>query len=381
MNQPAFPPFDLARLLKTVFSPDKNETIGVLIDLPDPARAAGQSFLQDSSLTIQKIAWEKFYVPLRDGLAASLGLTCGGFYAYRITGGSNLDLPDEAWDASGRNVSLEKDVYPNHGLLLCISTFSATAPLTAFAKQYGFRGATLHGVNEIILGSGLSVDYREVSKEAEKLRLALTKADAFEIDFAIGGATYTLKLHIQQQEAHKSHGLCPPGAPDVANLPAGEVYYVPASAEGKFPMYYEDGTIGLMHVEHGHVVRATLIEGHSTTIDKHNRLLTSDPATGVIGELGFGTQRLPVSGRDIQDEKILGTLHVATGRSDHLGGDCVPGSFTDKSHATHDDILFAPFKTPRINVPQARMFRDGRVTPVIENYQPTAYLLGALAGS
>jgi aminopeptidase len=314
-------------------------------------------------------------------VAAELGLDVGGFYAYKITGGSNLDLPDEAYDAHGRRVSLENDVYPTHGIILCISTYSATAPLTAFAKHYGFRGATLHGVNEIILSSGLSVDYREVSREAEKLRLALTRADAFEIDFEIGGNIHTLKLIINQQEAHKSHGLCPPGAPDVANLPAGEVYYVPTSAEGTFPMYYEDGTIGLMHVENGHVVKATLIEGHATTVAEHNAKLSADPATGVIGELGFGTQRLPVSGRDIQDEKILGTLHVATGRSDHLGGDCVPDSFTDKSHATHDDILFAPFKTPKINVPQARMFRNGKVTPVIENFKPTAYLLETLARS
>jgi hypothetical protein len=30
---------------------------------------------------------------------------------------------------------------------------------------------------------------------------------------------------------------------------------------------------------------------------------------------------------DIQDEKILGTLHVATGRSDHLGGHLTPDKF------------------------------------------------------
>jgi len=373
-----FPAFNLSRLLKTVFSPDKKETIGVMIDLPEPRDMIDLAFLNKPELTIQKIAWETFYQALKNGVAAELGLEVGGFYAYHITGGSNLDLPDEAYDAQGRRVSLERDVYPTHGIILCISTYSATAPLTAFAKHYGFRGATLHGVNEIILSSGLSVDYREVSREAEKLRLALTRADAFEIDFEIGGNTHTLRLVIDQQEAHKSHGLCPPGAPDVANLPAGEVYYVPTSAEGTFPMYYEDGTIGLMHVENGHVTMAALIEGNAATIAEHNAKLSADPATGVIGELGFGTQRLPVSGRDIQDEKILGTLHVATGRSDHLGGDCVPDSFTDKSHATHDDILFAPFKTPKINVPQARMFRDGKVTPVIENFKPTSYLLDAL---
>ncbi|MGA1193316.1 MAG: hypothetical protein ACO398_06345 [Kiritimatiellia bacterium] len=382
MSEITFPAFDLARLLTTVFSPDKREKISVLIDLPEPKDAGGLAFLKNPDLTIQKIAWETFYVPLRDGLAAKLGLEPGGFYAYKVTGGSNLDMPDEAWDTEGNQVSLEKDVYPDHGIILCISTYSATAPLTAFAKQYGFRGATLHGVNDIILSSGLSVNYLEVSKEAEKLRSAMTRADAFEIDYEIGGKTYTLKLITNQQEAQKSHGLCPPGAPDVANLPAGEVYYVPASAEGQFPMYYEHtDTIALMDVKDGHVVKATLIEGDAALVEAHNRKLAEDPATGVIGELGMGTQRLPVSGRDIQDEKILGTVHVATGRSDHLGGDCVPGSFTDKSHATHDDILFAPFKTPKIHVPQVRMHRDGKVTPVIEHYKPTAYLEEALAAS
>ena len=51
----------------------------------------------------------------------------------------------------------------------------------------------------------------------------------------------------------------------------------------------------------------------------NNNQLQQDPATGIIGELGFGTQLLPFSGKDIQDEKILGTCHVTAGRSDHLG--------------------------------------------------------------
>ncbi len=100
--------------------------------------------------------------------------------------------------------------------------------------------------------------------------------------------------------------------------------------------------------------------------------------TGELGELGFGTQCLPPSGRDIQDEKILGTLHVATGRSDHLGGHLTPDKFANARNATHDDILFAPHKTPEIQIVQARMRRDGRVVSVIEKYQPTDYLRQAL---
>ena len=379
MDKTQFPPFSLTRLLKTVFAPKAGERLAILIDLPDPRRVEHFAFLQDDSLTIQRQAHDVFYVGLKMGGLAELGLTGGDFFAYKITGGSNLDLPATAFSSSGREMNLEKDIYPHYNIILCISTFSATAPLTAFARKYGFRGATLHGLNEIILRTGLSVDYDEVSRSAEKLRLGLTKADRFEIDFEVLGEKRRLTLLCEGQEAQKSHGLCRGEKADVANLPAGEVYFVPHGAEGVFPMRYEDGTIGLMEVEAGCIQKATLLRGQQDIVDAHNRKLKSDPVTGEIGELGFGTQELPPSGRDIQDEKILGTLHVATGRSDHLGGHLTPDKFAEAKNATHDDILFSPTKTPEIRVTQARMYRGAQQETVIENYQPSAYLRRLLA--
>jgi len=70
---------------------------------------------------------------------------------------------------------------------------------------------------------------------------------------------------------------------------------------------------------------------------------------------------------------------VATGRSDHLGGSLTPDRFANKLNATHDDILFAPHKTPEIDVPQVRIHRNGETVVVIEHYEPTAYLRGLLA--
>ena len=307
-----------------------------------------------------------------------LGLVGGEFFAYQETGGSNLDLPDRAVAPDGREVNLEREVYPSYDIILCISTHSATAPLTALAKRHGFRGATLHGVNDIILRSGLAVDYNEVSRDAEKLRLALTWADHFEIDFALVDDTHTLRLECGRQEAQKSHGICLADEPDVANLPAGEVYFVPTGGQGAFPMQYADGTLGLQQVSSGRINGATLICGDQAVIDAHNAKLADDPVTGELGELGFGTQVLPVSGRDIQDEKILGTMHVATGRSDHLGGNLTPDKFAKAQNATHDDILFSASKTPDITVTQVRMHRDGDSIVVLENYQPAKHLLRAL---
>src|SRR5205807_9562257 len=137
-----------------------------------------------------------------------LGLKNADLFTYKITGGSNRELPDEAFATDGRGLSLSRDIYTNYDIILCISTYSATAPLTAFAKKFGFRGATLHGVNDIILRTGLAVDYNEVSRDAEKLRLGMTRADWVEIDFFAEGKKHTLRLELARQEAQKSHGLC-----------------------------------------------------------------------------------------------------------------------------------------------------------------------------
>lgn len=375
---PAFPPFSLTRLLRTVFEPTPGERVAILIDLPDPHAMANFAFLKQSNLSIQRTAHEVFYNGFRQSVLAQLHLQGGEMFAYAITGGSNLDLPAVGVDSAGHEINLVEDVYKKYDIILCISTFSATAPLTAFAKQYGFRGATLHGVNQIILDSGLAVDYNEVSRQAEQLRAGMTRAESFEVDFEVLGKKCTLKLLCGGQEAQKSHGLCRGKTPDVANLPAGEIYYVPTGAEGVFPMRYEDGTLALMEVRDGRIHCAAFLRGDEKVVAAHNAKLLADPVTGELGELGFGTQVLPVSGRDIQDEKILGTMHIATGRSDHLGGSLTPDKFADPKNATHDDILFAPEKTPEITVTQVRMTRNGSTVVLLENFQPAAYMQNLL---
>lgn len=371
-----YPTFDLQRLLTTVFSPISGERVAILIDLPEPRAVKKFGFLKDPTLTIQRYAHDVFYDGLHcGGVMEKLGWTQGHFFAYQQTGGSNLDLPETAYDLDGCEVNFDRDIYPNYDLFLCISTWSATAPLTAKAKQFNFRGATLHGLNEIILRTGLSVDYNEVSATAERLRLGLSNADWFDIDYTYAGQSYTLRMLINGRPAQKSHGIARDKRPDIVNLPGGEVYFVPAGAEGSFPRRYEDGTIGLLHVSGGKVQKADLLHGDQKVIDFQNHKLSVEPMAGLLGELGFGTQILPPAGNDIQDEKIFGTLHVATGRSDHLGGDLSPEGFKVKEYATHDDILFAPFKTPEINVPQVRMQKDGQTTVILENYQPTEFFL------
>ncbi|MEY3000729.1 MAG: hypothetical protein RL648_943 [Verrucomicrobiota bacterium] len=373
-----YPEFSLKRLMETCFGRGSGERLCVLIDLPDPAEVKDFAFLDNPRLSIQNYGYKVFYLGFKDGGLEELNYSGGDLFAYKETGGSNLDMEDTCYDVHGNELSLDRDIYSKYDMILVVSTYSATAPLTAKAKEFGFRGATLHGLNQIIVDTGLSVDYNEVSANAEALRLGLTRADWFELDFEVEGLKTTLRLLTNGQEAQKSHGLCPPGQPDVANLPAGEVYFVPQGGEGQFPFKYDEETLGMLTVEDGKIVSSRLIYGDYALIEAHNEKLAYDPMTGALGELGFGTQVLPFSGRDIQDEKILGTIHVATGRDDHLGGHITPAMFKERLHASHDDVLYAPHKTPEVKVPEVRMHRDGVTTVIMGNYRPGAYLVKLL---
>ena len=376
-----FPQFSLSRLLNTVFDPIAGSKICILTDFEDPkTEIFNYKFLEDpKKYPVQYKAYHEFFSVLRDSVMDELGVSGGEMFAYHSTGGSNLDMNDECYDVQGHQLSLDKDIYSNYDIILCISDWSATAPLTAKCKEFNFRGATMHGVNDVILSTGLAVDYEQVSSDAEKLRLAMTGADEIEIDFTIdGGRVLTAKLMLNGQEAQKSHGLCRGTSPDIANLPAGEVYFVPVDAVGQFPMKYHDGTLGLLDVKDRNIYQSSLIEGNQSTIDEHNNKLLSDPVTGTLGELGFGTQVLPVSGADIQDEKVLGTCHLATGRDDHLGGDITPDMFKTHRNSTHDDILFAPHKTPNFDISQVRMKRADQSEILIEHFKPSQYLIDAL---
>lgn len=372
-----YPPFDLERLLRTVFDPKKGEKLCILIDLEDPSDVTQFAFLKNQKLPVQKKAYEVFYQALKNGVMQKLQLGACDFFAYKMTGGSNLELPDTVIDPQGKSHSLE-EIYKNYQLILCIGSYSATAPLTAAGKKYGFRGATMHGMNDLILQSGLAVDYNQVSQETEKLRLGMTKADFADIEFEVNKVKYHLHIDLGKQEAQKSHGICRNG-PDVVNLPAGEVYFVPRDAKGEFPIKFEDdGTLALMHVKECKVNKITLLKGNQKTVDKYQTKFKEDPSASVLGELGFGTQPYPYAAADIQDEKIFGTFHIATGRNDHLTGKVTLDKFKNWRNATHDDILFSSTKTPEIKVNEVKMHRNGADIVLIKNYEPTSYLLNLI---
>ncbi len=375
-----FPPFDLRRLLTTVFDLEGGERVGIFTDLDDPRSLADADFIvglaPDSE---QHHAIHTVYQPLVEGWETGWTPADVELFSYEAVGGSNLELPDTVWtqQADERNLT---EVLAELDIVLYIGTWSATAPITALSKQIGFRGATMHGLNDRVLASGLSVDYEVVSAEAEKLRLAMTRADKMTVTWVVEGEELSLDVLLDQQEAQKSHGLVRTMG-DVANLPAGEVYFVPTGGEGLMPQQLEDeaGTVVIWSVSGGRLVSAQrVVSGDATTVDAMLKVFEEDPAAARITELGLGTQSLPWAGTDIQDEKIIGTAHLATGRSDHLGGDVGPSAFNNIQNAAHNDILYTPEKTQSVELKRVTMTRDGKEQLVLEDYQPAELLRKAL---
>jgi aminopeptidase len=377
-----FPPFDLARLFRTVFVPGKGEKVAVLTDLPDPSAVRGLAFLQHEGRDVQRRAYHTLY----EGLLArreELGLASVDFYAYRETGGSNLDLPEDTFTPAGERVPL-REVYATHTIVMFSGRYSATAPATALAKEFRIRGATMHGLNDVILASGLAVDYEQVSARAERLRLACTRADRVRMEWRVecargGPREIALTVELGRQEAQKSHGLVRELG-DVANLPAGEVYFVPTGAEGRMPrtLEAEDGreeTIAIVEVRGGRIVALDEVaRGDPAAAKALLDTIAEDPNVGAITELGLGTQTLPFAGTDIQDEKILGTAHLATGRSDHLGGGIGPKDFKQARHASHNDILWTPTRPAGVALTRVSMEKDGAWTTLIEGYRAMPFL-------
>src|SRR5437868_9776088 len=179
-------------------------------------------------------------------------------------------------------MQLVEDVLTHLDTVLYLSTYSATAPLTALAKKMGFRGATMHGCNETILRTGLARNYDDVSVKAERFRQALTGCDDVVVEFEALGQKYRLTLDLAGQEAQKSHGLCrTPG--EIANLPAGEIYWVPTGAHGQFPMKLKgQKTLALMNVKNGRIQSASLLQGEQAAVDRAQEMFKNDPATGSL---------------------------------------------------------------------------------------------------
>jgi len=187
------------------------------------------------------------------------------------------------------------------------------------ASDGGARGATLPGVTASMLGRLMACDLDALQRRSAALAELLTDADEAHVTCPRGT---DLRLDLTGRHGIADDGDLT-GERAFGNLPCGEGFTSPLGAEGRMvtgclaSIGLPAGELPVLTIEDGELASATEPEGE--------RLLAALDAAGGQGrnvaELGIGTnERAGLTGNILEDEKILGTVHVAFGASAGIGG-------------------------------------------------------------
>ena len=190
------------------------------------------------------------------------------------------------------------------------------------ATAAGARVATMPGISEECLVRTMTADYRAIAKRTERVAEMLSRARTAHL---VTEAGTDLLLPIAGIAAIASTGLIlERGA--WGNLPSGEAYLMPEEGKAEGVVVVDGALAGIgTVVEPVRIVveagRASRITGGADAQAFANILEKVGPQGRNVAELGVGTNdRAILTGRILEDEKILGTVHVAFGNNTSMGG-------------------------------------------------------------
>jgi leucyl aminopeptidase (aminopeptidase T) len=189
------------------------------------------------------------------------------------------------------------------------------------ASEAGVRIGTLPGVTEEMLGRLMTGDLEEIRRRGWAIVTALNRGAEVRITCRHGS---DLRIGLGERMGIVDAGeLGNRGA--FGNLPCGEGFIAPmeGTTEGKLVIDGSIAEVGLLEtpveltVQAGHLTGATGEDGARLL-----ELLTAHGEDGTnVAELGIGTNEEAIlTGNILEDEKILGTCHVAFGASAAIGG-------------------------------------------------------------
>ena len=201
-----------------------------------------------------------------------------------------------------------------------IQSLSHTAARKA-ATEAGARVASMPGVTEEMLARVMGADMETLRERSELVRAALSDGAEARITCPRGS---DLRLGIEGRT-----GICDAGdLPErgaFGNLPCGEGYIAPVEGTGEGTLVVDGSIAGIGAV--ATPVSLTVRDGHLTDASGEEgarlmELLTVHGDGGTnVAELGIGTNEEAIlSGEILEDEKILGSAHVAFGASAAIGG-------------------------------------------------------------
>ena len=210
-----------------------------------------------------------------------------------------------------------------YDVVLCPTTKSLThtdARRNASAK--GSRIATFPGITKDVMIRGLNADYKKIANLTIKLSKKLERTATVRVT-APNGTDITME--IAGRKAIPSKGLFHKKG-ESGNLPTGEAFVAPLEGKSNGVFVVDGSMAGIGVVKNP--IEITVEKGYATKITggtearKLVKMLSKFGKKGRnIAELGIGTNdKVKLSGNLLEDEKVLGTVHIALGNNKSMGG-------------------------------------------------------------
>ncbi len=197
------------------------------------------------------------------------------------------------------------------------------------ATRRGTRIATMPGITEdMFLEGAITADYLEVEKLTKKVTEKLTNGkyvviekDGYKLQMSIEGIT-----GVESIGRYLTKGQS-------GNLPSGEAYIAPVEGSAYGSILVDGSIVGLgrllspivLRIEKGLLVGAT-----GEQAENWLKILGDSDASRNVAEFGIGTNpNARLTGNILEDEKILGTIHIAFGTNVTFGGKIDAGIHLD----------------------------------------------------
>ena len=241
-------------------------------------------------------------------------------------------------------------------VLLVVSRSLSWTRAREEATRAGARLASMPGITEPIILRTLGVDYDAVRDRANRLADLL---DAGGQALIRSKAGTDLALGIAGRSAHGRKGgiFREPG--QWGNLPCGEAFIAPVEGTAR-GIYVVDGSQGGLGPV-AEPIRVTVDQGRAIAFEGGEEALrlrellesTGNPSAFNVAEMGIGcNDAARLSGATLEDEKVLGTCHVALGSNAMFGG-------TVRAGIHLDGVL----RDPTISIDGETILESGRILP------------------
>jgi leucyl aminopeptidase (aminopeptidase T) len=225
------------------------------------------------------------------------------------------------------------DLMVKHDVVICPTAKSLThTDARRSACKAGARVGTMPGITKEVMIRTLKADYHKIAERTNQLSRILDEANEVRITTKKGT---NIILPIKGIKAISSTGLVTERG-SYGNLPSGESFLMPVEGQTN-GVFIVDGSFAAVGKIEEDPIRIQVENGFATKIEggiEANRLNEMLEPLGAqaytIAELGIGTNdQAIITGAILEDEKVMGTVHIALGNNISMGGTCNVGIHLD----------------------------------------------------